>query len=87
MADKTQRHVEHALYVGYDAECGELSFIEHHRQLQPGRFLNIVMYISLSSRRVIRKLNQLIEWRGQPIKKRVDNCLEYIALAMAQWEY
>jgi len=47
--------------------------------------LNIVMDISLSSRRVIRELNQLIEWRGQPMKIRVDNGPEFIAQALAQW--
>jgi putative transposase len=47
--------------------------------------LNKVMDISLSRRRVIRKLNQLIEWRGQPLKIRVDNGPEFIAQALGQW--
>jgi putative transposase len=35
--------------------------------------LNITIDTSLSSKRVIRELNQLMEWRGKPEKIRVDN--------------
>jgi putative transposase len=47
--------------------------------------LNIVMDKSLSSRRVIRELTQLIEWRGQPLKIRVDNGPEFIAQELGHW--
>ena len=46
---------------------------------------NPVIEISLSSNRVIRELNQLIGWRGQPLKIRVDNGPELIAQALAPW--
>ena len=35
--------------------------------------LNITIDTSLSSKRVIRELNHLIDWRGKPEKIRVDN--------------
>lgn len=47
--------------------------------------LNITMDTSLTSKRVIRELEQLIAWRGAPKKIRVDNGPEFIADAMAQW--
>jgi putative transposase len=42
---------------------------------------------SLTSQRVIRELNQLIEWRGKPNKLRVDNGPEFVADAVEQWAY
>lgn len=47
--------------------------------------LMITMDTSLTSKRVIRELDQLIAWRGAPQKIRVDNGPEFIAEAMAEW--
>jgi len=47
--------------------------------------LNITIDTSLNSRRIIRELNQLIDWRGKPEKIRVDNGPEFIAFAMEKW--
>lgn len=47
--------------------------------------LSITMDTSLSSKRVIRELDQLIGWRGAPQKIRVDNGPEFIADAMKDW--
>jgi putative transposase len=47
--------------------------------------LNITIDTSLNSNRVIRELNQLIDWRGKPEKIRVDNGPEFIANAMETW--
>jgi putative transposase len=47
--------------------------------------LTITMDTSLTSKRVIRELDQLIAWRGAPQKIRVDNGPEFIAEAMAEW--
>ena len=47
--------------------------------------LSLVMDKSLGSHRVVRELDQLIAWRGQPSKIRVDNGPEFIAHALAQW--
>lgn len=40
---------------------------------------------SLTSLRVIRELNKLLEWRGKPEQLRVDNGPEFIAQAMEDW--
>jgi putative transposase len=40
---------------------------------------------SLPSIRVIRSLNQLIEWRGQPSVIRCDNGPEFISLEFTEW--
>lgn len=47
--------------------------------------LSITMDTSLSSKRVIRELDQLIGWRGAPKKIRVDNGPEFISDAMKEW--
>lgn len=47
--------------------------------------LNITMDTSLTAKRVIRELEQLIAWRGAPRKIRVDNGPEFIAEAMQTW--
>jgi putative transposase len=47
--------------------------------------LNITLDTSLTSLRVIRELEKLIDWRGQPQKIRVDNGPEFIANAMEEW--
>lgn len=47
--------------------------------------LNVTMAKSITSLRVIRELEQLIEWRGKPEKLRVDNGPEFIAGALSDW--
>lgn len=47
--------------------------------------LAIEVDFSLPSERVIRSLEQIIEWRGQPEKIRCDNGPEYISQAMGSW--
>lgn len=47
--------------------------------------LCITVDTSLPSKRVIRELDKLIAWRGQPHKIRVDNGPEFIAEALNQW--
>lgn len=47
--------------------------------------LNITLGTSITSRRVIRELERLIEWRGKPEYLRVDNGPEFIAQAMENW--
>lgn len=41
--------------------------------------------ISLPSERVIRTLEQVIEWRGKPKEIRCDNGPEYISLTLQKW--
>jgi putative transposase len=47
--------------------------------------LNITLGTSITSHRVIRELERLIEWRGKPAHIRVDNGPEFIAQAMESW--
>jgi putative transposase len=47
--------------------------------------LAIEIDFSLLSERVIRALNQLIQWRGQPSVIRCDNGPEYISHAIRKW--
>ena len=47
--------------------------------------LNITLDTSITSKRVIRQLDQIIAWRGKPERIRVDNGPEFIAQAMAEW--
>ncbi len=47
--------------------------------------LNITIDTSLTSLRVIRELNKLVEWRGKPVKLRCDNGPEYVSQALADW--
>ncbi len=47
--------------------------------------LNITIDTSISSKRVIRELDQLLEWRGKPDVLRVDNGPEFIATALQEW--
>jgi len=47
--------------------------------------LNITIDTSITSRRVIRELDKLIEWRGKPDRLRVDNGPEFVADVLAQW--
>jgi putative transposase len=47
--------------------------------------LVITLDTSLTSQRIIRELNTLIEWRGKPVKLRVDNGPEFVSAAMELW--
>ena len=47
--------------------------------------LGIEVDLSLPALRVIRSLNQIIEWRGKPKAIRCDNGPEYISHALAHW--
>ena len=47
--------------------------------------LGIEVDLSLPSLRVIRSLEQVIEWRGKPNAIRLDNGPEYIAQALIDW--
>ncbi len=47
--------------------------------------LNITLDTCLSSHRIIRELETLIDWRGKPINLRVDNGPEFIAHVMQLW--
>jgi len=47
--------------------------------------LCIAVDTSLPASRVIRELEQLIEWRGRPNRIRMDNGPEFIAQAMKEW--
>jgi putative transposase len=47
--------------------------------------LGIEVDFSLSSERVVRSLNQIIEWRGKPKIIRCDNGPEYISRTLVNW--
>lgn len=47
--------------------------------------LTIDVDLSLPSARVIRSLEQVIEWRGRPKVLRCDNGPEYISAALSTW--
>ncbi len=47
--------------------------------------LTIAIDTSLTSERVIRELNKLIEWRGKPEYLRVDNGPEFISQGLSDW--
>ena len=47
--------------------------------------LGIEVDLSLPSNRVIRSLEQIIEWRGKPSAIRCDNGPEYISQALVDW--
>jgi len=40
---------------------------------------------SLPAERVVRSLNQIIEWRGKPQVSRVDNGPEYVSATLMSW--
>jgi putative transposase len=70
-----------------------------HDQLADGRSIRLFNVIddynreglcidvdfSLPSPRVIRALNQVIEWRGKPLTIRCDNGPEYVSEALRDW--
>jgi putative transposase len=47
--------------------------------------LAIVIDTSIPGGRVVRTLNQLVEWRGRPDAIRVDNGPEYLSQVFADW--
>ena len=47
--------------------------------------LGIEVDFSLPSGRVIRSLEQIIEWRGKPLALRCDNGPEYISQNLIDW--
>jgi len=47
--------------------------------------LAIEVDFSLPAERVVRSLNQIIEWRGQPQTIRVDNGPEYVSGKLMEW--
>lgn len=78
-------------------QCWSMDFM--HDQLQNGRSyrlfnviddfnregLAIEVDFSLLAERIIRALEQVIEWRGKPLSIRCDNGPEYISHLLAQW--
>jgi putative transposase len=47
--------------------------------------LGVDVDLSLPSVRVIRSLEQIIEWRGKPLAIRCDNGSEYISQTLKDW--
>jgi putative transposase len=47
--------------------------------------LGIEVDFSLPAERVVRALNQIIEWRGRPLAIRVDNGPEYVSGTLMAW--
>lgn len=47
--------------------------------------LGIEVDFSLPAERVVRSLNQIIEWRGKPLAIRVDNGPEYVSSTLMTW--
>ena len=47
--------------------------------------LGIEVDLSLPSERIIRTLEQIIEWRGKPFALRCDNGPEYISQKLIDW--
>lgn len=78
-------------------ECWSMDFM--HDQLEDGRSyrlfnvlddfnregLAIEVDLSLPAERVVRALNQIIEWRGKPKQIRCDNGPEYISQLLESW--
>jgi putative transposase len=78
-------------------QCWSMDFM--HDQLSDGRSIRLFNVIddfnrealaidvdlSLPSERVIRSLNQIIEWRGKPLAIRSDNGPEYISKTFVDW--
>lgn len=78
-------------------ECWSMDFMHHSLESgKPYRLFNVIddfnreglgieIDFSLPAERVIRTLNQIIEWRGKPKSIRCDNGPEYISKLLAQW--
>lgn len=78
-------------------QCWSMDFM--HDQLEDGRsfrLLNVIddfnrealgieVDFSLPAERVIRVLDQIIEWRGKPLAIRSDNGPEYISELLRRW--
>ena len=78
-------------------QCWSMDFM--HDQLSDGRSyrlfnviddfnreaLSIDIDLSLPAERVVRALDQIIEWRGKPLTIRSDNGPEYISSTLANW--
>ena len=78
-------------------QCWSMDFM--HDQLTDGRsfrLLNIMddfnrealameIDLSLPAERVVRVLDQIIEWRGKPAAIRSDNGPEYVGKTLAEW--
>lgn len=78
-------------------DCWSMDFM--HDQLSSGRSyrlfnviddynregLGIDVDFSLPAARVVRALDQIIEWRGKPRQLRCDNGPEYISATLAAW--
>lgn len=47
--------------------------------------LGIEVDFSLPAERVVRSLNQIIEWRGKPMAIRVDSGPEYVNSTLMTW--
>ena len=47
--------------------------------------MGIEIDFSLPAERVVRALNQIIEWRGKPLAIRVDNGPEYVSSTLMTW--
>lgn len=97
-AKRIVREVPDALAVPQTInECWSMDFM--HDSLQNGktyRLFNIIddcnreglgieIDFSLPAQRVIKTLDQIIEWRGQPKAIRCDNGPEYISNLLKQW--
>ena len=78
-------------------QCWSMDFM-HHKLTdgRPLRLFNVIddhnregldieIDFSLPAARVIRSLDQIIEWRGKPRELRSDNGPEYISDALANW--
>jgi len=78
-------------------QCWSMDFM--HEQLSDGRSYRLFNVIddfnrealaididfSLPAVRVVRSLNQIIEWRGKPVSIRSDNGPEYISGTLKSW--
>lgn len=78
-------------------QCWSMDFM--HDQLSDGRSIRLFNVIddfnrealaididfSLPAARVVRALNQVIEWRGKPVAIRSDNGPEYISQCLKDW--
>ena len=47
--------------------------------------LGIEVDLNLPSKRVVRTLERIAEWRGYPAQIRMDNGPEFTALALSEW--